>query len=58
MIAMPQNEFNSVVQVADRLVFFQKWIDHGQPVKFWLPGFFFTQAFLTASKQVPCQKEL
>jgi dynein heavy chain, axonemal len=40
-----------VKEVQDRISFFQKWIDEGQPLQFWLSGFFFTQAFLTASKQ-------
>lgn len=40
-----------IKEVQDRIQFFQHWIDNGQPVKFWLSGFFFTQAFLTGSKQ-------
>jgi dynein heavy chain len=40
-----------VKELCDRVDFFQKWINDGPPVVFWLPGFFFTQAFLTASKQ-------
>jgi dynein heavy chain len=40
-----------VKELCERVDFFQKWIDGGPPVVFWLPGFFFTQAFLTASKQ-------
>ena len=40
-----------IKEVQDRVQFFQDWVDNGQPVKFWLSGFFFTQAFLTGSKQ-------
>ena len=38
-------------EVCDRCAFFQAWLDSGPPVVFWLPGFFFTQAFLTGAKQ-------
>jgi dynein heavy chain, axonemal len=38
-------------EVLERCAFFQSWVDRGPPVVFWLPGFFFTQAFLTGVKQ-------
>lgn len=40
-----------IKEVIERCVFFEKWIDEGPPVLFWLSGFFFTQAFLTGAKQ-------
>ena len=40
-----------VKETVERCSFFDDWVDHGQPKINWLPGFFFTQAFLTASKQ-------
>ena len=40
-----------VREVIDRCTFFQSWFDAGPPPCFPLYAFFFTQAFLTASKQ-------
>lgn len=40
-----------IKEVIDRAAFFKKWVDNGVPVTFPLYAFFFTQAFLTGSKQ-------
>ncbi|KAJ3217583.1 Dynein heavy chain 7, axonemal [Dinochytrium kinnereticum] len=34
-----------------RAAFFAKWIEEGQPIVYWLSGFFFTQSFLTGCLQ-------
>jgi dynein heavy chain len=35
----------------ERIQFFRRWIDEGPPSTFWMSGFFFPQAFLTAVLQ-------
>ena len=37
--------------LANRIQFFNNWIQNGTPIKFWLSAFFFTQSFLTGIKQ-------
>lgn len=34
-----------------RLQFFQRWIDDGEPKVYWMSGFYFTQSFLTGVMQ-------
>jgi dynein heavy chain len=42
-----------VADLAARLAFFSAWVRDGTPPPvFWLPGFFFTQSFLTGVLQV------
>lgn len=40
-----------VSNLKERLSFFQKWVDYGNPTVFWVSGFFFTQSFLTGVLQ-------
>lgn len=40
-----------VNDIIKRTTMLQKWVDEGPPVVFWLSGFFFPHAFLTAVKQ-------
>ncbi|KAI9144540.1 dynein heavy chain and region D6 of dynein motor-domain-containing protein [Paraphysoderma sedebokerense] len=40
-----------ISDLVKRIEFFQNWIDNGIPNVFWISGFFFPQAFLTATMQ-------
>jgi dynein heavy chain len=39
------------LDLIQRLDFLNNWIDNGVPMHYWLPGFFFPQAFLTGTLQ-------
>jgi len=38
-----------IIDLNDRINFLNQWIDHGTPLTFWMPGFFFPQAFITGT---------
>jgi dynein heavy chain len=39
------------IDLIQRLDFLNHWIENGVPIHYWLPGFFFPQAFLTGTLQ-------
>eukprot|EP00826_Nyctotherus_ovalis_P013948 TRINITY_DN13839_c0_g7_i1.p2 TRINITY_DN13839_c0_g7~~TRINITY_DN13839_c0_g7_i1.p2 ORF type:complete len:235 (-),score=51.11 TRINITY_DN13839_c0_g7_i1:46-750(-) len=45
--------FNDLIK---RTEFLRKWLMQGQPVAFWLPGFFFPQGFMTGVLQTFARK--
>ena len=47
----PQPLSSYIVELLERLAFFQSWVDEGPPVCFAMPYFFFVQAFMTGALQ-------
>lgn len=40
-----------ITDFLQRLTFFQRWLDDGEPIVYWMSGFYFTQSFLTGVLQ-------
>lgn len=48
---------NYILDLVDRLEMLKVWYMEGKPIKFWISGFYFTQAFLTGGMQNFARKE-
>lgn len=46
-----KNLINWIMELKERVDFFEKWSKSGTPICFWIGGFFFPQAFITGIKQ-------
>jgi len=42
---------NWIIDIKERMLFLANWFEHGNPICFWMSGFFFPQAFITGIKQ-------
>lgn len=41
-----------IKDLVDRIAFFRKWIEKGEPCIYWFPAFFFPQAFVVLRKRI------
>lgn len=45
-----------IKDLVERITFFRKWIEKGEPCIYWFPAFFFPQAFVLSRKRIYWKK--